>query len=171
MAASNWNNAFKMMLASEGGYVNHPSDPGGMTNLGVTKRVWEEWVGRESNEKEMRSLTPEMVEPLYKRKFWDACKCDDLPSGIDYLVFDFAVNAGCGRSAKILQTAVGVTPDGGIGPMTLAAVNAIPETELIEKFSQGKEDFYRSLNTFETFGKGWLNRVAAVKVKATSLLA
>jgi lysozyme family protein len=70
---SNWDNAFKMMLASEGGYVNHPSDPGGMTNLGVTKRVWEEWVGRESNEKEMRSLTSEMVEPLYKRKFWDAC--------------------------------------------------------------------------------------------------
>jgi len=167
---SNWDNAFKMMLASEGGYVNHPSDPGGMTNLGVTKRVWEEWVGRESNEKEMRSLTPEMVEPLYKRKFWDACKCDDLPSGIDYLVFDFAVNAGVGRSAKILQTAVGATPDGGIGPMTLTAVNAIPEAELIEKFSQAKEDFYRSLNTFETFGKGWLNRVAAVKVKATSML-
>jgi lysozyme family protein len=142
-----------------------------MTNLGVTKRVWEEWVGRESNEKEMRSLTSEMVEPLYKRKFWDACKCDELPSGIDYLVFDFAVNAGVGRSAKILQTAVGVTPDGGIGPVTLAAVKAIPEAELVEKFSQAKEDFYRSLNTFETFGKGWLNRVAAVKVKANSMLA
>jgi lysozyme family protein len=168
---NNWDNAFDMMLASEGGYVNHPSDPGGMTNLGVTKRVWEEWVGRESNEKEMRSLTSEMVEPLYKRKFWDACKCDELPSGIDYLVFDFAVNAGVGRSAKILQTAVGVTPDGGIGPVTLAAVKAIPEAELVEKFSQAKEDFYRSLNTFETFGKGWLNRVAAVKVKANSMLA
>jgi lysozyme family protein len=167
---SNWDNAFDMMLASEGGYVNHPSDPGGMTNLGVTKRVWEEWVGRESNEKEMRNLTPEMVKPLYKRKFWDACHCDLLPSGIDYLVFDFAVNAGCGRSAKVLQTVVGVTPDGGIGNITLAAVNALDSNELIEKFSQGKEDFYRSLNTFETFGKGWLNRVAAVKIKATSLL-
>lgn len=168
---SNWPQSFRLMLASEGGFSNHPSDPGGRTNLGVTQRVWEEWVGRESNEKEMRSLTPEMVEPLYKRKFWDACKCDELPSGIDYLVFDFAVNAGCGRSAKVLQTAVGVTPDGGIGPLTLAAVKAIPESELIEKFSQAKENFYRSLNTFETFGKGWLNRVAAVKGKATSMLA
>jgi lysozyme family protein len=167
---SNWDNAFKMMLASEGGYVNHPSDPGGMTNLGVTKRVWEEWVGRESNEKEMRSLTSEMVEPLYKRKFWDACHCDLLPSGIDYLVFDFAVNAGPGRSAKILQTAIGVPADGGIGPITLAAVNAQEPDVLIEKFSQAKEDFYRSLNTFDTFGKGWLNRVAAVKVKAESML-
>ena len=170
MAASNWDSAFKLMLASEGGFVNHPSDPGGMTNLGVTKATWEAWVGRESNEKEMRSLTPEMVEPLYKRKFWDACKCDEMPSGIDYLVFDFAVNAGPGRSAKILQTAVGATPDGGIGPMTLAAVDQFSAEELVEKFSQAKEDFYRSLNTFETFGKGWLNRVAAVKIKASSML-
>jgi len=158
------------MLASEGGYVNHPSDPGGRTNLGVTQRVWEEWVGRESNEKEMRSLTPELVAPLYKRKFWDACKCDDLPTGVDYLVFDFAVNAGPGRSAKILQTAVGVPADGAIGPITLAAVNAQDPVELIEKFSQAKEDFYRSLSTFDTFGKGWLNRVSAVKIKASSML-
>jgi lysozyme family protein len=170
MAASNWKKSFELMLASEGGYVNHPSDPGGMTNLGVTKRVWEEWVGRESNEKEMRSLTPEMVEPLYKRKFWDACKCDDMPSGIDYLVFDFAVNAGVGRSAKILQTAVGVPADGGIGPITLAAVKAQDPAELVQKFSDAKEAFYRSLNTFDTFGKGWLNRVAAVKIKANTLL-
>jgi len=167
----NWQKAFEQMLASEGGYVHHPSDPGGMTNLGVTKRVWEEWVGRESNEKEMRSLTPEMVEPLYKRKFWDAVRGNELPAGISYLIFDFAVNAGVGRSIKTLQSATGVTPDGGFGPMTMAAVQAIDPVELIEKFSQGKEDFYRSLNTFETFGKGWLNRVAAVKVKATSLLA
>lgn len=158
------------MLASEGGYVNHPSDPGGRTNLGVTQKVWEEWVGRESNEKEMRSLTPEMVAPLYKRKFWDACKCDDLPTGVDYLVFDFAVNAGPGRSAKILQTAVGVPADGAIGPITLAAVKAQDPVELIENFSQAKEDFYRSLSTFETFGKGWLNRVSAVKIKASSML-
>ena len=168
---SNWDNAFKMMLASEGGYVNHPSDPGGMTNLGVTKRVWEEWVGRESNEKEMRSLTPEMVEPLYKRKFWDACKCDELPSGIDYMVFDMGVNAGPGRSIKILQDAVGVPADGGLGPITMKAVLAADPVELIEKFSEGKEAFYRSLKTFETYGKGWLNRVAAVKVKSTSMLA
>jgi len=93
-----------------------------------------------------------------------------MPSGIDYLVFDFAVNAGPGRSAKILQTALGVPADGGIGPVTLAAVNAQEPEVLIEKFSQGKEDFYRSLNTFETFGKGWLNRVAAVKVKASALV-
>ena len=159
------------MLKSEGGYVNNPADPGGMTNLGVTKATWENWVGRESDEAEMRGLTPEKVEPLYKKKYWDAVRGDELPPGISYLCFDFAVNAGAGRSIKTLQTAVGVTPDGGFGPMTMAAVQAVDPVELIERFSQAKEDFYRSLTTFSTFGKGWLNRVADVKVKASAMLA
>jgi lysozyme family protein len=168
---SNWQKSFELMLKSEGGFVNHPSDPGGMTNLGVTKATWENWVGRESDEAEMRGLTPEKVEPLYKKKYWDAVRGDELPPGISYLCFDFAVNAGAGRSIKTLQTAVGVTPDGGFGPMTMAAVQAVDPNELIERFSQAKEDFYRSLTIFATFGKGWLNRVADVKVKASAMLA
>ena len=168
---SNWQKSFELMLKSEGGYVNNPADPGGMTNLGVTKATWENWVGRESDEAEMRGLTPEKVEPLYKKKYFDAVRGDELPMGLDYLMFDFAVNAGAGRAIKTLQTAVGVTPDGGFGPMTMAAVQAVDPVELIERFSQAKEDFYRSLNTFATFGKGWLNRVADVKVKASSMLA
>ena len=168
---SDWQKSFELMLKSEGGYVNNPADPGGMTNLGVTKATWENWVGRESDEAEMRALTPEKVEPLYKKKYWDAVRGDELPAGISYLAFDFAVNAGAGRSIKTLQTAVGVTPDGGFGPMTMAAVQAVDPVELIERFSQAKEDFYRSLNTFATFGKGWLNRVADVKQKASSMVA
>ena len=158
---SNWEKSFALMLKSEGGYVDHPNDPGGRTNLGVTQAVWENWVGRASGEKEMRALTPEMVKPLYKKKFWDACKCDNLPSGIDYLVFDFAVNAGPGRSAKTLQKVVGVNPDGAIGPITLAAV--ANTKDLIEKFSDEKATFYKSLPTFSSFGNGWLNRIAHVK--------
>jgi len=168
---SNWQKSFELMLKSEGGYVNNPADPGGMTNLGVTKATWENWVGRESDEAEMRGLTPEKVEPLYKKKYFDAVRGDELPMGLDYLMFDFAVNAGAGRAIKTLQTAVGVTPDGGFGPMTMAAVQAVDPVELIERFSQAKEDFYRSLTTFATFGKGWLNRVADVKVKASAMLA
>ena len=168
---TNWKRSFELMLQSEGGFVNHPSDPGGMTNLGVTKATWENWVGRESNEAEMRGLTPEKVEPLYKKKYFDAVRGEELPMGLDYLMFDFAVNAGAGRAIKTLQTAVGVTPDGGFGPMTMAAVQSVDPNELIERFSQAKEDFYRSLTTFATFGKGWLNRVADVKVKASAMLA
>jgi lysozyme family protein len=159
------------MLKSEGGFVNHPSDPGGMTNLGVTKATWENWIDHASDEAEMRALTPEQVEPLYKQRYWDAVRGDDLPVGLDYLMFDFGVNAGPGRAIRVLQSAVGVNPDGGFGPMTFAAVQAINPVELIEKFSQAKEDFYRSLAQFPTFGKGWLNRVADVKVKANSMLA
>jgi lysozyme family protein len=168
---SNWQKSFELMLKSEGGYVNNPADPGGMTNLGVTKATWENWVGRPSDGAEMRSLTPEKVEPLYRKKFWDAVRGDELPMGLDYLVFDFAVNAGAGRSIKTLQSSVGVAADGRFGPMTLAAVQAIDPKDLIEKFSQTKEDFYRSLNTFATFGRGWLNRVADVKLKAFSMLS
>ena len=168
---SNWQKSFELMLKSEGGYVNNPADPGGMTNLGVTKATWENWVGRESDEAEMRGLTPEKVEPLYKKKYFDAVRGDELPMGLDYLMFDFAVNAGAGRAIKILQAAVGVQADGGFGPITMAAVQAVDPNELIERFSQAKEDFYRSLTTFATFGKGWLNRVADVKVKASAMLA
>jgi len=168
---SNWDDAFKLMLKSEGGFVNHPQDPGGMTNLGVTKSTWENWIGRQSDEAEMRNLTPAKVEPLYKKKYWDAVRADELPNGIAYLVFDFAVNAGVGRSIKTLQTAVGVASDGWFGPATMAAVEALDPHELIERFSKAKEDFYRSLPTFEVFGKGWINRVADVKEKATAMVA
>jgi lysozyme family protein len=168
---TNWQKSFELMLQSEGGFVNHSRDPGGMTNLGVTKATWESWVGREVDEAEMRGLTADKVEPLYKERYFDAVRGDELPAGLDYLMFDFAVNAGAGRAIKILQFAVGVTPDGGFGPITMAAVQAVDPIELIERFSQAKEDFYRSLTTFSTFGKGWLNRVADVKVKASAMLA
>jgi lysozyme family protein len=167
---TNLQKSFELMLKSEGGFVNHPSDPGGMTNLGVTKATWEGWVGREVDEAEMRGLTPEKVEPLYKERYWDAVRGDELPMGLDYLMFDFAVNAGAGRAIKTLQTAAGVTPDGGFGPITMKAVEAVDPVDLIERFSQAKEDFYRSLTTFSTFGKGWLNRVAKVKAEALKMV-
>jgi lysozyme family protein len=141
-----------------------------MTNLGVTKETWESWVGREVDEAEMRGLTPENVEHLYKERYWDATRGDELPMGLDYLMFDFAVNAGAGRAIKLLQTAVAVTPDGQFGPITMAAVQSIDPVTLIERFSAEKVVFYRGLITFATFGTGWLNRVADVKQHATLMV-
>ena len=160
------------MLEHEGGYVNHKFDPGGMTNLGVTKRVWEEWVGHEVDEKQMRALTPETVAPLYKRKYWDACRADELVSGVDYCVFDVAVNSGPGRAIKFLQSAVNVAADGGFGPATLAAVKEAEKdpVRLIELYSAKRLEFLQSLKTFETFGKGWSRRVAEVKEKAIAMV-
>jgi len=80
---SNFPAALALVLKAEGGFVNHPRDPGGMTNLGVTRNVWREWVNRDVDEAEMRALTPELVTPLYKQRYWDACKCDDLPRGVE----------------------------------------------------------------------------------------
>ena len=159
----NFEAALKAILHHEGGYVNHPADPGGMTNLGVTKRVWEEWVGHEVDEKAMRNLTPEIVGPMYKVKYWDKIKGDELPTGVDYVVFDAAVNSGPGRAAKWLQACVGVEPDGGIGPKTLAAVNAFDTNQLIEDYAKRRLSFLMDLPTWNTFGKGWGRRVAEVQ--------
>jgi len=172
MSQSNFETCLALMLAHEGGFVNHPQDPGGMTNLGVTKRVWEEWVGHEVDEKQMRALTPETVAPLYKRKYWDAVRADDLVDGLDYCVFDVAVNSGPGRAIKFLQSCVGTTPDGGFGPATMAAVKKSEEdpTRLIEMYCAKRLEFLQSLKTFETFGKGWSRRVQEVKDKALKML-
>lgn len=166
----NFNAALHHMLRHEGGFINHPRDPGGMTNLGVTARTWEDWIGHTPSEKEMRELTPEKVAPLYKRKYWDAIKGDDLPSGVDYCVFDCAVNSGPGRAAKMLQEVVGVKPDGGIGPITLAAVKAVDPVVLISKYSDKRLQFWQSLPTFETFGKGWTRRGNEVKEAALKMV-
>jgi lysozyme family protein len=168
---SNWPASIELVLKSEGHFVNHPSDPGGMTNLGVTKKAWEAWVKHPVDETEMRGLTPEIVAPFYKARYWDACKCDQLPLGVDYAVFDFAVNAGVGRASRTMQTALGTAADGIVGPATIGvATNADPD-EFLEKFSAAKEQFYRNLPTFEHFGKGWLRRVSEVKQAADGMIA
>lgn len=165
----NWDTAIKHILKWEGGYVNHPQDPGGRTNLGVTQRVWEEWTGKPATEADMRGLTVDMVTPLYKKRYWDAVRGDDLPSGVDLCVFDFAVNAGVNRASRTLQQVVGVTVDGVIGPRTLAAVTAKPAEQIIEDYAGLREAFYKALPTFATFGKGWMRRVAGIEDEAKNM--
>jgi lysozyme family protein len=112
---TNFDACLAHLLKHEGGFVNHPSDPGGATNLGVTQAVWEDWIDRAVSEENMRALTPAKVAPLYREMYWDRIKGDKLPSGVDYLVFDAAVNSGASRAAKWLQTTVGAVADGAIG--------------------------------------------------------
>jgi lysozyme family protein len=159
----NFQKALAAVLVHEGGFVNHPQDPGGMTNLGCTKTVWEEHCGHPVDEKAMRALTPADVAPLYKRKYWDKVQGDELPSGVDYLVFDAAINSGPGRAAKWLQACVGVEPDGGIGPKTLAAVRACNPKQLVEDYTKRRLSFLMDLPTWDTFGRGWTRRVNEVE--------
>jgi lysozyme family protein len=169
----NWENSFHHVLQSEGGYVNDPADPGGETNLGVTKAAWAAYIGRPVEHGEMHALTKEMVEPFYKANYWDKCHCDELPIGLDYAVFDFAVNGGVKRAAKFLQQAVGVEADGSIGAGTVAAAQAVSPQDAIEAFSQAKKDFYNGLAeknpTQQKFLHGWLNRVAQVEQTASAM--
>lgn len=170
MAHRNYDKCLETILHHEGGYVNHPKDPGGETNLGVTKRVYEEWGGTKS----MRDLTVKDVAPIYKKNYWDRVKGDDLPDGLDLCVFDFGVNAGTGRSAKYLQKMVGTTVDGGIGPNTLKCVNEYVDKvgldNAIKNFQEERQGYYERLKTFETFGRGWTRRVDETTALALELI-
>ena len=162
----NFDECLKMLLHHEGGYVNHPKDPGGETNLGVTKRVYEKWGGT----KDMKDLTVEDVAPIYKKNYWDKCKCDDLESGVDWVVFDWAVNSGTGRAAKAIQKICGASQDGAIGPKTLALIKTQDTEYVIEEFGKIRQNFYESLKTFDTFGKGWTRRNKETTEKAIKMM-
>tara|TARA_E500000331_G_scaffold342625_1_gene376458 strand:+ start:664 stop:1176 length:513 start_codon:yes stop_codon:yes gene_type:complete len=167
----NYEKCLEIILHHEGGYVNHPKDPGGETNMGVTKRVYEEWGGT----KDMKDLTFEDVAPIYKKNYWDRVKGDDLSSGLDLCIFDFGVNAGTGRAAKFIQKMIGVTADGGIGPQTLRALGIYEEevggvAEVIKEYQIRRQEYYESLSTFKTFGRGWTRRVNETTQSALKLI-
>jgi lysozyme family protein len=166
----NFEQCLALVLKHEGGFVNHPKDPGGMTNLGVTKKVWEEYVGHSVDETTMRGLGPADVAPLYKKNYWDKIHGDQLPSGVDYACFDLAVNSGVGRAAKLLQQAVGVSADGAIGPATLDAVASQNPRDVATEVCDLRLKFLQSLPIFATFGKGWSRRVAEVEKVAFEMV-
>lgn len=160
------------VLKHEGGFVDHPRDPGGATNQGVTQAVYDDW--REDHQlpkQSVRDISAVEVMALYKTQYWNRVKGDELPSGVDYAVFDFAVNSGTHRAARYLQEAVGVGIDGQIGPVTLAAVKAIPAQDLVTAICDARMAFLRRLGTFDTFGKGWTRRVEDVRCKARGMAA
>ena len=166
----NFDNVLQIVLKEEGGFVNNPADPGGMTNLGVTKRVWEAFVGHAVSEADMRALTPADVTPLYQKNYWNGIRGDNLPVGVDCAVMDFAVNSGVSRAAKFLQQACNATPDGNIGPNTLNAVNNADPITVIDTVCDQRLAFLQSLSTFATFGRGWTNRVNRVKAAAEQMV-
>lgn len=167
--------ALREVLKHEGGYVNHPSDPGGRTNRGVTQRTWEAWTGKPASEADMRGLTVEDVRPLYRKRYWDEVRGSDLPAGLALCVFDFGVNAGPSRAVRFLQRLVGASQDGLMGPATLGAVNAHIALHgapaAVRAYQNDRRAYYRSLSTFAKFGKGWLRRVDEVEARALEMVA
>ena len=171
----NFDASFARVIKSEGGYVNDPLDKGGETNLGVTIAAWGTYLNRAIQPGEMKLLIPQKVKPFYKQMYWDLVKCDDLPVGVDYAVFDFSVNAGVSRAAKFLQRAVGAVDDGVIGSGTLGRVAKTDPAVLLKNFADQKQRFYNGLATTnpsqQKFLKGWLARVDHVQDAAESMMA
>jgi len=167
----NFESALAHVLKSEGGWSDNPADPGGATMKGITFQVYKDWKRNPHLTKEdLKAITDQEVSDLYNQLYWTKILGNDLPNGVDYAVFDAAVNMGVGRASKLLQESVGVTADGVIGQGTMKAVYAANPQDILNKFSEEKTNFYQSLKTFQTFGKGWLNRVAEVKHIAQSMI-
>jgi lysozyme family protein len=175
---NNFNKSLEHILNAEGGFTADSKDPGnhlpdgraGCTNMGVTQTAWEEYVGHKVSIADMQGLTKEQVGKFYKNKYWDRVQADALPTGIDFLATSFAINAGVGSSAKLLQKCINAVPDGMIGPRTLQVIAGVDSKELIEKFSEAKEQYYKSLKLFSLYGHGWLNRVESEKAIALAML-
>jgi lysozyme family protein len=164
-----YNSAITKLLKHEGGYTNHPSDPGGPTNFGITIADYRKYINPAGTASDVANMHVDEARAIYKAKYWDALKCDELPAGVDYAVFDFGVNSGVSRSAKYLQRIVGVDDDGKIGPKTLAAVGADNAKHIIETLCDERLRFLRSLKTWPVFGKGWGRRVTEVRADALAI--
>lgn len=153
------------VLVHEGGYVNHPKDPGGATNRGVIQRTYDAYRRRMGLAKRsVRQITQEEVEVIYRDQYWDAVRGDDLPAGVDYATFDYAVNSGAKRAIKDLQRVVGAKADGWIGQETMAAIQSKPPQTIVVELCERRYRFVRSLRHWKTFGRGWSRRIMGEKM-------
>lgn len=144
---------FERLIGHEGGYVFDARDPGGETRYGISKRAYPQI--------DIKALTLERAKAIYRRDYWDRCRCGELSEGVAFDVFDAAVNSGPAQAARWLQAAVGAQADGIIGPATLASVRKLPASTVLARLSGLRLDFMTSLPTWPAFGKGWARRIAS----------
>jgi lysozyme family protein len=167
---SNITSCLAVIAHHEGGYVNHPKDPGGATMKGITQRVYDGWrVLNGLDKRPVKQILDSEVEAIYRRQYWDGVRGDHLPMGVDLSVFDYAVNSGVARSAKTLQRALGTKPDGFIGMVTLARAKETPAVNVINAICDDRLAFLKSLKTWGTFGKGWARRVSETRAAALKM--
>jgi lysozyme family protein len=169
MAAANFLRMLALVFRSEGGYVDHPADPGGATNHGITLATLSACRGRRCTKDDVRQLTAEEAGDIYRSRYWDKTRCDDLPAGIDYAVFDAAVHSGPGPAVRMLQNALGVEPDGIVGPLTVAAARRSDPRTVIAAICDERLSMMRRLPGWAVFGRGWSRRVAEVRATATAM--
>ena len=164
--------AFALLAVHEGGYSNHPDDPGGATNRGVTQRTYDSYRARHGLERrDVRQITDAEVAEIYRGQYWDAIRGDDLPAGVAYCVFDAAVNSGPGRALRWLQAEIGAAVDGVIGNETLGLAARRDPVRLIDGYCARRLTFMKRLRHWPTFQNGWSRRVAEVRAQSTAWAA
>lgn len=168
---SSFGKALKLVLVHEGGYVDHPLDPGGATNRGITIGTLRQWRGRPVTRADVKALSLEETADIYRAGYWMPLRCDELPPGLDYALFDYGVNSGIGRAARALQSVLGVKADGVIGGMTMQAVARHDPADLVNALCNQRMSFLQRLRTWGTFGRGWTSRVRGVRAHALAMAA
>ena len=166
---ANFKKTIEYIFSEEGGFVDNPRDPGGATNMGITLNTLSAWRGHPVSPQDVRELTPTDASKIYQQQFWNKIDGDNLPSGVDYAVFDFAVNSGPGRAAKMLQATANQHEDGVIGAQTIAAISSRSPVEIINALCDARASWLKGLSTASTFGKGWLARVERVRSRAIAM--
>lgn len=168
----NFDRCLALLFGDEGGYANDRRDNGGPTNFGITQGTLDSWrVGQGRASEPVRNITRTEAADIYRARYWAPVKADQLPAGLDYVVFDGAVNSGPGRSVKWLQQALMQTMDGAIGPVTLAAASKADVSKTIADIKTIRMAFLRSLDDWDAFGRGWTNRVDGVTRDALAMTA
>ena len=153
-----FNRAFDLLITHEGGFSNHPDDPGGATMYGITEVV----ARAEGYTGAMRDLTLDFAKSIYRKNYWDVCRCDQMPDVLRYPLFDAAVNSGPKQAIKWLQAAAGVKSDGIIGPITQQTVNVLPAQVTRQKMIGNRLRFMTELTNWPSFSKGWARRIASI---------
>ncbi|MDE2471244.1 MAG: glycoside hydrolase family 108 protein [Bradyrhizobium sp.] len=159
-------------LREEGGYSNDPADPGGATNFGITIHTLSHWRGVTCTPADVEALTVAEASAIYRASYWQTMQCGSLPAGVDLMTFDFGVNAGPGRAAVMLQSAVGAAQDGAIGPLTVLAAKGVSDRAgIVHALATAQDIYYRGLADFGMYGNGWLARTYRRRDLALSMVA
>lgn len=170
MAQSTYAGALARQLAHEGGYTNDAADPGGPTNFGITITDYRNYVKPNATAVDVRAMKLDEAKAIYRNKYWAAQRCDELPAGVDYAVFDYGVNSGIGRSGKVLRRCLKLADNtSAVNDAVIAAAASANAKPLIVAICDERLRFLQSLKTWEAFGKGWDARVAEVKAYALQL--
>lgn len=170
MATESYNVALTRLLKDEGGYTDHPSDPGGPTNFGITladaRRYWK----GNATADDVRALPQTVARNIYRERYWNALRCDELPAGVDYAVFDYGVNSGVGRAGKVLRRVLKLSDRTSIvSDKVIAAAGERAASDLVIAICAERIGFLRGLKTFPVFGRGWTARVNGVRAAALAM--